>query len=105
MHDSLKKQIGKTKASIMAGKPDLATRDIDTLVALLKKHPPSQDERDHVEERLAELRSIAEAALTGARSAAEQVQAIIQAARSLQTYDNRGQLNIAAVTSARPRRF
>lgn len=105
MHDSLKKQIGRTKASIMAGKPEQATRDIDILVTLLKKHPPSLAERDQVEEKLAELRSIAEAALTGAQSAAEQVQAIIKAARSLQTYDSRGQLNVAAVVAARPRRF
>lgn len=105
MHDSLRKQIGRTKASIMAGKPDAATKDIDALVALLQKHPPAPDERDRVEEKLAELRGIAEAALTGARSAAEQVQAIIQAARSLQTYDSRGQLNIAAAVAARPRRF
>lgn len=52
-----------------------------------------------------QIRSLAEASLAGARQAAEEVRAIIRAARSLQTYDEVGRRNVTAVVATAPQRF
>lgn len=101
--DRITRQIQRAKSSIMAGDAKLAIDNVDKLMVLLKSKPPA--DRDLVEARLAELRTLAEAALTGARAAAEHMQEILRTARSLQTYDNHGQRKVADTAAAQPRRF
>ena len=54
---------------------------------------------------MADLRTLAQASLKGAQQAAEQVRAIVQAARSLQTYDSLGQRHVNETRANAPQRF
>lgn len=99
------RQIKAAKAAIMAGKAGKAAEDVEHLMHLLGRYPPGPDDRARLEARLAELRDLAEAAIEGTRAAAEQMQAILQAARSLETYDPHGQRKIADTATTPPRRF
>lgn len=103
--DAIDRQLATTKAAIMAGRAEDAVAGLDRLVTLLRRNPPGPERRASLEAKLTELRGLAEAALTGARSAAEQIQALVQAARSLETYDRRGQRKIADTATAQPRRY
>lgn len=93
------------KAAIMAGKAQDALIETERLLALVAQQPPEPKQAERLEMRLAELRGLAEAALTGAQSAADQMQAILQAARALETYDSRGQRKIADTATTKPHRF
>lgn len=99
------RQIAAAKAAIMAGQAGKALEDVDHLMQLLQSHPPSAADRVRLQARLAELRDLAEAALTGAQAAAADMQAILQAARCLETYDQCGTRRLADSASTEPRRY
>ncbi|MFV0300719.1 MAG: hypothetical protein ACK5IP_07570 [Paracoccus sp. (in: a-proteobacteria)] len=99
------RQIHAAKTSIMAGHASKAAENVEHLMHLLENHPPLPGDGDWLKPRLAELRHLAEAALAGTRAAAEEMQAILQAARSLETYDKGGQRKVADTATAQPRRF
>lgn len=99
------RQIRTTKASIMSGQAEKAAKDVEHLMHLLRKHPPAPEDIDRLEATMAELRCLAEAALEGARAAAEQMHALLQGARLLETYDNLGQRKVTDTAAPQTRRY
>ncbi|TRW96062.1 hypothetical protein FNJ84_14575 [Paracoccus sp. M683] len=102
---AIDRQLKIARDSIMTGRISDAARDVDKLLSLIQRVELDSARRQRLETRLKDLRELAEAALNGARGAAEQLQAIIQSARSLETYDSHGQRKISDTATAQPRRF
>lgn len=105
MTDTIMRNLEEAKAAIMRADPVAASVNIDNIKEILDEKGLSAAQREHLEPRLAELRELAAAAFFGAKQAFDHVQAIIEAARSLQTYDRNGQRHVAAVMDQEPRRF
>jgi hypothetical protein len=63
------------------------------------------EERAQAETSLSEIRDLAQASERGARQAIEQIRAIVEAARSLQTYDSAGRRHATSTTAPAPHRF
>ncbi|MFV0384685.1 hypothetical protein [Paracoccus sp. (in: a-proteobacteria)] len=105
MSDLLTTQIAAARAAIVAGHAQLALDHLDRFAAQAQKSPPDAAAREALQAQIAEMRELAEAALQGAKSAVAQVQAIIETARSLQTYDDAGHRRIASVVANQPRRY
>lgn len=105
MTNTIDKQIKLIKTFIMAGRPQEALDGIERLLTIIEHTQPDTAATERLQACIAELRELAEAALTGARSAADQIQEIIKVARSLETYDQRGKRRIADTAAAQPRRY
>ena len=97
--------LNAARAAIIDGDPDNALKNIALFTDRVGGAPLSEVERARVEPQIAELRMLAEAAQEGAQSALDQVRAIIQAARSLQTYDSGGKLRVNMVAQDPARRY
>lgn len=105
MSRALTRQMAQIRAALLSGDAQSALTRIDDLTRSAARHGISPDDRARLEPALAELRDLAQAALQGARQAAEQVRAIVQAARSLQTYDSLGQRHVTTTRATPPQRF
>ncbi len=99
------KNLSAAKAAIMSGDADSAAIQVDALLDLLKENKAPQHMHSLIEGKLQDLRRVAEAALSGTRMAAEEVQTINLIARSVQTYDSHGNKNVETVASRPARRF
>lgn len=105
MTDRITRNLEDAKAAIMRANPSDATVHIEKIVEDLEREGLLPAQRERLEPRLAELRELAVAALSGAKQAIDHVQAVLEAARSLQTYDSDGRRHVAPVTDREPRRF
>lgn len=105
MSRGLSRQIAQIKAALLSGDSQSALVRIDELVRLASRHGVDAPTRQSLEPALAELRDLAQASLSGAQQAADQVRVIIQAARSLQTYDSLGRRLVTATRAGSPQRF
>lgn len=105
MSRALTRQIGQIRAALLAGDPQAALARIEDLVRTATRHGIDAGTRQALDPALSELRDLAQASLAGAQQAADQVRAIIQAARSLQTYDALGRRTVTATRAASPQRF
>jgi len=99
------RQMGQIRAALIAGDARAALKAIDALLQAAARTGIDDTARIRLEPELAELRVLALASLAGAQQAAEQVRAIVQAARSLQTYDSHGQRNVTQTQAHAPQRF
>jgi hypothetical protein len=105
MSRALARQIAQIRLSLLSGDPQSALLRIDDLVRIATLHGVDAPTRKLLEPALVELRDLAQASLSGAQQAADQVRAIIHAARSLQTYDSFGRKLVTATRSNLPQRF
>ncbi|MDP5308776.1 hypothetical protein [Paracoccus spongiarum] len=78
---------------------------IEEFVALARKKGLEPADKARLDAELVELRVLAEASMKGARQALDEIQAIVAAARSLQTYDDRGCRQVASTAAPAPHRF
>ncbi|RJE80893.1 hypothetical protein [Paracoccus sp. JM45] len=101
----LSRQISQIRMALLSGDAQSALVRIDDLTRLAARHGIDAPTRSLLEPALADLRDLAQASLSGAQQAADQVRAIIHAARSLQTYDSFGQKLVTATRSNLPQRF
>lgn len=101
----LLEKLAAAKAAIIAGDPDRATSAITDFAALARRKGIPAADRALLESRIAEMRDLAEISLRGARQAIEEVRAIVEAARSLQTYDDSGRRHSASTAAPAPHRF
>ena len=97
--------IALVRESLIRGRAGEAADHVETLAKRLQDSPPEGSERALVEQRLADLRTLAEAALAGTHEALRQIDEIIAAARSLRTYDNEGRRQVTSIAAEQPRRF
>lgn len=105
MNQQLNRHLAAARQAIIAANAPLALEHLEKFASLASQNPLDPKTREAVQNRLAELRSLADAALEGAKSAVTQVQAIVESARSLQTYDDLGQRKVTSVVAPAPRRF
>lgn len=105
MKDQLNHHLAAARKAIIAANAPLALDHLDRFAAHASQNPPDPATRKALQSDLTQLRGLADAALEGAKSAVAQVQAIIESARSLQTYDDQGQRKVASVVAPAPRRF
>lgn len=105
MSRALTRQITAIRAALMAGNAQAALAAIDEMTRTAARKGIDAASRDRLEPAMAELRILAQASLTGAQQAADQVRAIVQAARSLQTYDSHGQRTVTPTRANSPQRF
>ena len=105
MSRALKRRIAALRAALLTGDAPGAVAQLQDLSAALARERVDGAALDELEAALAELRGLAEASLEGARGAAEEVRAIVLAARQLATYDSRGRRQLAPVAALAPRRF
>lgn len=105
MSRGLTRQIAQIRAALLSGDPQSALVRIEELVRIATRQGVDDATRRSLEPALAELRELAQASLSGAQQAADQVRAIIQAARSLQTYDSLGRRLVTATRAGLPQRF
>lgn len=105
MSARLLSRLAAAKSAVIAGKSDTALTIIEEFSDLALRNGISAAERPILEARLAEIRLLSEASLRGAQMAIAEVQMIVTAARSLQTYDDSGRLQVATTVAPSPRRF
>lgn len=105
MSGVLTDRLAEVKAAVIAGNPENAMEKIDRFVATAQRHGVPAGERARLETAMTELLALAEASLRGARQALDEVQAIVLAARSLQTYDSDGRRHVSPTVAPAPRRF
>lgn len=105
MSDSLQRHLAAARAALIAGKAPAALESIDRFMNAARKTPPTREQGSKLETQISELRMLADAGLEGAKSAAGQLRAIVETARSLQTYDDAGQRNVKTVVAPLPRRY
>lgn len=101
----LLEKLSAAKSAVIVGDPDKALTCIEDFVAQARRKGVPAADRPRLEARIAELRTLAEASLRGARQAIDEVQAIVAAARSLQTYDDAGRRQVATTSAPAPHRF
>ncbi len=99
------RHLNAARAAIVAGDSDQALACLERFAAAADRSPPEPDRRPALQARINELHRLALAAQTGARMAMDQVAAIVESARSLQTYDRLGARNVAMTTAPLPRRY
>lgn len=99
------RQLDAARSAIVAGTPHEALEKIEEFSKDFARKPPDRAIRDTLEAHVAHIRDLAEASLKGAHMAADQVRAIIDAARSLQTYDDAGKRRSASIVCHLPRRY
>ncbi|WP_168217440.1 hypothetical protein [Paracoccus liaowanqingii] len=105
MSRAVTRQMAQIRAALISGDAQAALAAIDDLMRVAARAGLDEEARDRLEPALAELRALAQASLTGAQQAADQIRAIVQAARSLQTYDSLGRRNIMPTRATAPQRF
>ncbi|WP_405402453.1 hypothetical protein [Paracoccus sp. Ld10] len=105
MSRALTRQLALIRSALMAGNAQAALVGLDDLTRIATRKGIDASTRDLLEPALADLRALAQASLLGAQQAAEQVRAIVQAARSLQTYDSLGQRQVNETRANAPQRF
>lgn len=105
MSARLNEKLAAAKAAVIAGDSAAALRSIEDFVGLARRRGLAAVDRPRLDARIAELRDLAEASLRGARQALDDVQAIVAAARSLQTYDDQGCRQSATTAAPAPHRF
>lgn len=93
------------KAAVIAGDAHEAIRIIEGFSQLAERIGVPEEDREYLEWQLGELRNLAEASVSGAKRAIEQVAAIMQAARSLQTYDETGRKQSTTTAAPSAQRF
>lgn len=97
--------LNRARAAIVSGDSQAALKIIEGMVERLQDTGLDQDEHHAVETALTELRILAQAALDGARAAMDQIAEVVQAARSLRTYDSAGRRHVANIPADMPRRY
>lgn len=95
----------RMRQAIVSGDSKMALKATESFAKLLAREGITPEERPILEASLAELRALAQASERGAQRAMEQIGAIIQAARSLQTYDESGRKTVTDTGETRPRRY
>lgn len=105
MIESLTHHLTTARAAIIAGNAPLALESLDRFNQAAAQTPPDAATRVMLQSRIAEMRDLAEAAQRGSKLAIDQVRAIVEAARSLQTYDDAGQRHVSSIVAHEPRRF
>lgn len=105
MSKALIQSLAEVKAAIVAGDANKALARIERFSSSARRTNLSGPERERLEAGLTELRGLAEASLRGARQAFEDVQAIVLAARTLQTYDQQGRRQVSTTAAPAPHRF
>ncbi len=105
MSRALIRQLAQIRSALMAGNAQAALAGLDELTRIAARKGIDAPTRDLLEPALADLRALAQASLKGAQQAAEQVRDIVQAARSLQTYDSLGQRHVNETRANAPQRF
>ncbi|MDO5612985.1 MAG: hypothetical protein Q4G14_07055 [Paracoccus sp. (in: a-proteobacteria)] len=98
-------KLNRARAAIVDGRPAEALNIIESFVRAIEDDRIDSDQRDRIEAMLIELRTLAQAAQSGAQAAMDQIADIIQAAQSLRTYDSAGRRQVATITTEAPRRF
>lgn len=105
MTEAISRQLAQAKAAIMRANPADALVHIEKMVAVLEQDGLPREQHKDLEAQLAELRGLADAALSGVKQAFDLVQTVIQTAQSLQTYDSSGKRQISPVTDRKAKRF
>lgn len=105
MNRAVKRRISAVRQALLSGDAQLALAKLNELMALLQRQGVEEEARTVLETALADLRQLADASLEGARGAAEDVRAIVLAAKSLATYDSYGKRHLNPVAANAPRRF
>lgn len=105
MSRGLKRRIAAVRQALLAGDAEAALSKLNDLTSLLERERVEDEARAGIEAALADLRQLADASLEGARGAAEDVRAIVLAARTLATYDSFGRRHLRPVAANAPRRF
>lgn len=105
MSRALIRQAEQIKAALLGGNAAGALIQIDDWMRVAARKGLDPTTKEQLEPAVAELRALAQASLDGARQAAEQVRAIVEAARSLQTYDSFGRRLVTATRANAPQRF
>ena len=97
--------LGAAKAAIIAGDSSATMAKIDEFVKLAQRRRIAEEDRALFEGKIAELRQLAEASARGTRIAIDLVKASIEAASSLQTYDEAGRKHRAVTAAPAAQRF
>lgn len=105
MSGALERRVARLRAALMAGEAGAALAAIDDLTRTAARRGLDEATRAALEPVLEELRALAQASLRGARQGAEQVRAIVEAARSLQTYDCEGRRTVNETRAPAAQRF
>ncbi|WP_411837929.1 hypothetical protein [Paracoccus sp. ME4] len=105
MSRALTREVAQIRAALLAGNPQAALSALDEMTRIAARKGIDAATRDALEPAMAEIRMLAQASLKGAQQAAEQVRAIVMAARSLQTYDSLGRRTVSETRANAPQRF
>lgn len=103
---ALLESLSAARSAIVRGEAERALTEIDRFADAVERAPPEDDDiRKQIGNALAELQTLARAAMEGAESATEQIKEIVRSARTFQTYDGTGQRRVTRTTARMPRRF
>ena len=102
MSRTLFRQIDRIKAALLSGDAKGALVQIEEWSRQAARTGVDPESRARLETAIDELRELAQSSLNGALLAADQVRAIVQAARSLQTYDSAGRRLVTGTRAILP---
>ena len=105
MNRRMAQMLERAKASVMAGNAVETLKIIEEFTELAGRQGITSKDKEVIENRLSELRQLAEASARGAKQAIEQAVIILQAARSLQTYDETGRKQSTTTGAPAAQRF
>ncbi|WP_207100544.1 hypothetical protein [Paracoccus shandongensis] len=91
--------------AIISGDAPLALSRIEALAKRFERDRPDPEARADIERTLQHLRRLAEDSARGTQRAIDQIKDILRNARTLQTYDHRGQRRETPTNAAMPQRF
>lgn len=105
MNQRTSRLLAAAKASVISSDAGQTLKAIDDFSSHIARCGVVPEDREAIEKKLIELRQLAEASARGAKHAIEQVAAIMQAARSLQTYDESGRKQSTETAAPAAQRF
>lgn len=105
MAETHPKELARAREHLLQGRAAAALDQVEAFLTRVERDRIAAPDRPAIERQLADLRVMAQAAMAGTESAMRQIEEIVQAARSLRTYDSDGRRHIAQTGAELPRRF
>lgn len=105
MSETLFHHLKRAREAVAAGDSACALEFIEKFLSMAEGVDLDDAVRKQLQKQVEELHQLALAAQEGARLAMDQVRTIVEAARSLQTYDNIGTRKVTVTVAPVPRRY
>lgn len=105
MQEALSRCLNRARAAIIANETDDALVELRRFEKQLLRAKLSDSDKQMLNRRVSQLAALARAAQQGADEARAEIAEMIEAAKSLRTYDPAGRRNVSQTTMQEVRRY